>query len=255
MKRLCILLLALMAIPAVALAQVDPVSDLFGGYVANPGPVSSPAFKLEMNKRTTAGQNDSHSVEWTGRSYDTAVHQSDWRCFVDVTSNAGASTLDCQSRIDGAAFASRFSVTDGGNFTVPGTLAVTGQITGPRTVTVVSAASGTTALTAAQSGAIVANTGTSSTTTFTLPSAAAGLSFCFVEGGDAGGELLINPSTGDAIVGKTHGAENGTGIAPAAGTGIKNTAATNVKGDATCLTALDATTWHMTSVAGVWASQ
>lgn len=255
MKRFSIFLLALLSIPAMALAQVDPIGQLYGGYVANPGPTSSPAYKLEMNKLTAAGQNDSHSVEWTGRSYDTAVHQSDWRAFVDVTSNAGASTYEVQSRIDGNAFTSRFSVTDGGNVTVPGTLAVTGQITGPRTVTVVSAASGTTALTASQSGALVANTGTTGTTTFTLPSAAAGYSFCFVEAGDAGGELLINPATGDAIVGKTHGAENGTGIAPAAGTGIKNTAATNVKGDFTCLQSLDATTWLMTSVAGVWASQ
>lgn len=126
-------------------------------------------------------------------------------------------------------------------------------VSGPSAV--VSASSGTTALTAAQSGAVVANTGTSATTTFTLPAAAAGLHFCFVEAGDAAGELLITPASGDKIVGKTHAAENGTGIAPAAGTGIKNTAASNVKGDHCCLHALDATTWMMTSVAGVWASQ
>lgn len=128
-----------------------------------------------------------------------------------------------------------------------------GAVSGPSLV--VRASSGTTALAAAQSGAVVANTGTSSTTTFTLPAAAAGLHYCFVEGGDAAGELLINPSSGDKIVGKTHGAENGTGIAPAAGTGIKNTAASNVKGDHCCLHAIDDVTWQMTSVAGVWASQ
>lgn len=255
MKRVLSLALALLAIPALALAQVDPISSMYGGYVANPGPVSSPAYKLEQHKLGAAGQNDSHSVEWTGRSYDTAVHQVDWRAFVDVTSNAGASTFELKSRTDAGAFTTRFSVTDAGNTTVPGTLAVTGQITGPRTVTVVSAASGTTALTAAQSGALVANTGTSSTTTFTLPAAAAGLSFCFVEAGDAAGELLVNVATGDNIVGKTQPSETGTGINTTAGTGVKNTAATNVKGDFACVTALDATSWYMTSEAGVWATQ
>lgn len=138
---------------------------------------------------------------------------------------------------------------------VASTLKVAGAISGP--VELISASSGTTALTVAQSGALVANTGTSGTTTFTLPSAAAGLRFCFVEAGDAAGELLINPygAAGDVIVGKTHGAENGAGIATAANSGIKNTAATNVKGDATCLVALDTTTWVMTSVAGVWSAQ
>jgi hypothetical protein len=135
-----------------------------------------------------------------------------------------------------------------------GTMTHAGVVGGHRRV-VISASSGTTALTAAQSGALVANTGTSGTTTFTLPVAATGLNFCFVEAGDAGGELLINPGTGVDIIGKTQPSETGTGIDTADGTGIKNTAATNVKGDFVCLTALDATTWHMTAQAGVWASQ
>jgi hypothetical protein len=120
---------------------------------------------------------------------------------------------------------------------------------------VITASTGTTTLTAAQSGALVANTGTSGTTTFTLPTPAVGLNYCFVEAGDAGGELLVNVGTGVSIVGKTHGAENGSGIATATGTGIKNTAATNVKGDMACVTALSTTAWVMTSVAGVWATQ
>lgn len=142
-----------------------------------------------------------------------------------------------------------------GAVTAASTLTVAGAIAGPRTI--ITAASGTTALLAAQSGALVYNTGTSATTTFTLPTAAAGLHFCFAELGDAAGELLINPfgSAADVIVAKTHGAENGTGIATSANSGIKNTAATNVKGDFICLTAVDATTWVATSVAGVWAAQ
>lgn len=120
---------------------------------------------------------------------------------------------------------------------------------------VISAASGTTALTAAQSGSIVVNTGTSATTTFTLPAAAAGLNYCFVEDGNAAGELLVGVTGTNTVVGKTHGAEDGAGIATAASTGIKNTAATNVRGDFACLVALNTTTWLMTSVAGIWASR
>lgn len=107
---------------------------------------------------------------------------------------------------------------------------------------------------AAESGKVYVQTRSSTTVTFTLPAAAAGLTYTFVCG-HASSEILITPATGDAIVGKTHGAEDATGIAPAAGTGIKNTAATNVVGDHCTLVALDTTTWYMTSVAGVWASQ
>lgn len=152
-------------------------------------------------------------------------------------------TLSFKKRSDGAAVLALSQT----GASISGTLA--GRMT------VVSAASGTTALTTAQSGAIVRNTGTSGTTTFTLPTAAtAGLYYCFVEAGDAAGELLVNPQAAQSIIGKTHGAENGTGIATAGGTGIKNTAATNVKGDHTCLVS-DGTSWLMYSVAGVWASQ
>lgn len=107
---------------------------------------------------------------------------------------------------------------------------------------------------ASETGKVYVQTRSSTTVTFTLPAATAGLRYTFVCG-HADSEILINPATGDAIVGKTHGAENGTGIAPAAGTGIKNTAATNVVGDFCTLVALDTTTWYMVAVAGVWASQ
>jgi hypothetical protein len=107
---------------------------------------------------------------------------------------------------------------------------------------------------AAESGKVYVQTRTSTTVTYTLPAAVAGLQYTFVCG-HANSEILITPAAGDAIVGKTHGAQDATGLAPAAGTGIKNTAATNVVGDHCTLVALDDTTWYMTSVAGVWASQ
>ena len=117
-----------------------------------------------------------------------------------------------------------------------------------------SVSASTKTVTAAMSGRMFVSVAASGTQTFTLPAAAAGLEYTFVAG-HADTEILITPATGDAIVGKTHAAENGAGIAPAAGTGIKNTAATNVVGDHCTLRCLDGTTWYMTSVAGVWASQ
>jgi hypothetical protein len=158
---------------------------------------------------------------------------------------------------------SEYAIETTNNLVVGGTLAVTGAaaFTGAITGATVSAKSLTEAVTAetevisaAETGKVYVQTRSSTTVTFTLPDAAAGLTYTFVCG-HADSEILINPQAADAIVGKTHGAENGTGIAPAAGTGIKNTAATNVVGDHCTLVALDGTTWYMTSVAGVWASQ
>ena len=94
----------------------------------------------------------------------------------------------------------------------------------------------------------------SGTQTYTLPTPVAGLTYTFVCG-HASSEILINPGTSKAIVGKIHAAQDGTGLAPAAGTGIKNTAATNVVGDSLTLTALDTTTWYITAQTGLWASQ
>jgi hypothetical protein len=120
--------------------------------------------------------------------------------------------------------------------------------------TVVLASSGTVNLTAAQSGAICANQGTSGTTTFNLPSAAAGMKFKFVEAGNAAGELRIVPAAGDDIIGKTDASDTGTGIATSVGAGIKNTAATNVKGDFCILMAINDTDWVMVGEGGVWAA-
>lgn len=138
----------------------------------------------------------------------------------------------------------------GSTLSVAGAFTPSGGIVGQAE----SIAAATKTVTAAMSGRMFVDVLGSGTTTFTLPDAEAGLEYTFVAG-TAAGEILINPQAADAIVGKTHGAENGTGIAPAAGTGIKNTAATNVIGDFCTLRALDGVTWYMVAVAGVWASQ
>jgi len=149
-------------------------------------------------------------------------------------------------------FGSTLAVTGAATFS--SSLAVTGVVSGHKRPA--SVVTGDTTLTAALSGTTYIDTKGSATTTFSLPDAGTtqGISFTFICG-NASGEILINPATGDAIKGKTHGAENGAGIAPAAGTGIKNTAATNVVGDFCTLVFDGVDTWWMTSVAGVWASQ
>ena len=123
-----------------------------------------------------------------------------------------------------------------------------------RTALTEAVAAETETVVAEESGKVYVQTRASTTTTYSLPPAAAGLTYTFVCG-HANGETLINPAAGDAIVGKTHGAENGTGIAPGVGVGIKNTALTNALGDHCTLVALNDVTWYMTSVAGVWAAQ
>ena len=143
----------------------------------------------------------------------------------------------------------RLSIDSDGDLNISGRVQMTGGLKQQ-----VESVSADKAVAATDSGKMFVDVKGSATTTFTLPAAEEGLSYTFVCG-HASGEILITPASGDAIVGKTHGAENGSGIAPAAGTGIKNTAATNVVGDFCTLTALDGTTWYMTSVAGVWASQ
>lgn len=135
---------------------------------------------------------------------------------------------------------------------VDGAVIFESGISGPINVSATSGATKT--LAASESGTAFVQTASSGTTTYTLPAATAGLTYTFICG-NAAGEILITPATGDAIVTKIHSAQDGTALAPAAGTGIKNTAATNVAGDSITLVALDTTTWYGTSIIGLWASQ
>jgi len=135
---------------------------------------------------------------------------------------------------------------------VDGAVIFESGISAPKNVSATSGATKT--LASSESGTVFVQTASSGTTTYTLPAATAGLEYTFVCG-NASGEILITPATGDAIVTKIHSAQDGTALAPAAGTGIKNTAATNVAGDSITLVALDTTTWYGTSIIGLWASQ
>ncbi len=80
------------------------------------GTTSDQAILIAIAQPGAAGQRDSHFLDMRGASFDTGGHNADWRRFVDVTSNAGASSLVWQSRIDAATFAARATLTDAGIF-------------------------------------------------------------------------------------------------------------------------------------------
>lgn len=141
-----------------------------------------------------------------------------------------------------------------GSVTLSGTTAFTGATTGVRSAVSVTLAD-TIAPLAADSGTTYICTKTTSTQIFTLPAAAtAGLTFTVVCGaGAAGGEIQVGVATGDNIIGKTHAANDGTGLVSTVTTGLlKNTAATNVVGDFCRLVSDGITTWYMVAEAGVW---
>lgn len=103
------------------------------------------------------------------------------------------------------------------------------------------------------SGTVYVATATSGEQNFSLPTAAtAGLVYTFVAA-DAGGEIRVNPITGQTISIKA--SEGGASVVTAAGTGIKNTAATNVVGDLITLVSDGGTNWWMINQSGTWASQ
>lgn len=77
---------------------------------------------------------------------------------------------------------------------------------------------------------------------FTLPSAVAGMSGCFMQGQGVSGAITLQPNTGDYLVVD----------------GVRGTIATDYTsgaagGDKICVIAADATDWIVTSVSGTWA--
>jgi len=138
--------------------------------------------------------------------------------------------------------------------TFGGAVAFTGTVAGLRQSVSVTLAD-TIAITAAMSGTTFIATKTTATQVFTLPAAAtAGLVYTFVAGaGSAGGEIRIGVQTGDNIVGKTSGAQDGTALVSTVTTGLLlNTAAGNVAGDGTTLVSDGITTWYMVGPTGAW---
>lgn len=139
-----------------------------------------------------------------------------------------------------------------GAVTMASTLAVTGATTftvaptGPvtRSVSINALVGATVVLTAADSGGVFINRSTSGTPSWTLPTAAAGLTYTFVVASTTAGFTV----TGGTIKAKTNAA--GTAIS---GTTLTNTQGTAVVGDTITLVC-DGTNWVMTAQSGVFAA-
>lgn len=130
----------------------------------------------------------------------------------------------------------------------------TSKIAGSGAQAIVSNSSaGPTVYTAQDSGVLTVCTRTSTTQTFTLPVAAAGLIYGFVTT-SAASEVLINPGNGTDVFQIKATVDQGASVVTAAGVGIKNTAATNVVGDLIWLVGITGV-WVMTGQSGIWASQ
>lgn len=133
----------------------------------NPGTSQGTPILLDMAQPGSNGQRDSHALQYRGTAYDGTGHNADWREYVDISSNAGASTFVLQNRIDVASFTTLFSVADSGLVTVAGKVtgltqatAATDAVAGGRTVTAGAGLTGGGALT----GDITINFATGDTT-------------------------------------------------------------------------------------------
>lgn len=137
-----------------------------------------------------------------------------------------------------------------GPVTLGSTLAVTGATsftvapTGPvtRPVNTNALVGATVVLTAAQSGQVFVNRSTSGTPSWTLPTAADGLTYTFVVSSTTAGFTV----TGGTIKAKT--SATGTAIS---GTTLTNTQGTAVVGDTITLVC-DGTSWLMTAQSGIF---
>jgi hypothetical protein len=76
---------------------------------------------------------------------------------------------------------------------------------------------------------------------FTLPSAIAGMSACFMQGQGVSGAITVQPNTGDYLV------VDGT-----RGTAATDYASSGAGGDKICVVAVDATDWIVTTEQGTW---
>ncbi len=131
------------------------------------------------------------------------------------------------------------NATIGGDATVAGTLGVTGEtslaaVTSKAKVTTKTAAY---TVTVAETGVVFNNIGAGGAVTFTLPTAAAGLQYCFAT--VAAQQIAVDPASTNAILALTN----------AGGDKITNSTA----GNSVCLVGVSATQWVARDVYGTWA--
>lgn len=176
----------------------------------------------------------------------------------DFAARPGAAELGVETATHNLVFrangATRKAIDNFSDQTVAGAKTMSGTLGVRVPVTVTTDATAT--LTSADTGKVYICTASSGTQVFSLPAASTGgLMFTFVCG-HASGEIRVGVvTTGDNIIGKTHGAQDGTGISTTATTGLLlNTAATNVIGDFVTLVSDGLTSYYMVAVAGAWSA-
>lgn len=138
------------------------------------------------------------------------------------------------------------SLTLSADLVVGGTTTFTTAPTGPvtRSVTLSALVGATVALTAAQSGGVFINRSTSGSPSWTLPTAASGLSYTFT---------VSNVTAGFTVTGGTIFARANPNGASVTGTTLTNTQATAVIGDSVTLVC-DGTSWRVISQVGIFAA-
>ena len=92
------------------------LAQTFTGQQTISGGTTSGADRLLLVTDTPVsnGFRNSPNLIWRGSSYDGTGHTIDWRARTVPSSNAGASSFQMQSRVDGGSFATRWSVDDTG---------------------------------------------------------------------------------------------------------------------------------------------
>jgi len=109
-------------------ARNSPVYDPATGSLELFGPITIvtdgdpvDAIIIDGTGLESDGQKDSNSIRWTGQSFESNTpHEIDWRWFVDVTSDLGASTFTLETRIDEATYDSRLLISDLGELRIEG---------------------------------------------------------------------------------------------------------------------------------------
>lgn len=90
---------------------------IFGADLTNTNTGTSgqkDVIQLSIPPIGSAGQRDSHYFRIDGKSNDGSAHVAKWRQFVNVTSNAGASTFTLSHQLDGGAQTNYLTITDAG---------------------------------------------------------------------------------------------------------------------------------------------
>jgi hypothetical protein len=95
--------------------------SIYVGLGSNPSLDTTWQIMDPITAGAGAGTYDSHKINLVGYGSNGSVnHNASWRLYDNVTSQAGASTFRLQSRIDAGAFTDRFTVTDTGIVSWPG---------------------------------------------------------------------------------------------------------------------------------------